>query len=93
MATVIRIKENEKTANMFDLLQNTIYYGLDKPEIVRALLAEKTWEIKNQNRPFGLDNETKLKIRKAYQSYKDGKVIEVKNENLEDFLENLANNI
>ncbi len=48
MSTIIRIKENEILQESFGILQGTIYSGLDKTEIIRALIAEKVWTIKNQ---------------------------------------------
>lgn len=93
MSTIIRLKENEKTAEMFEVLQNTLYAGLDKTEIIRAILAEKVWSIKTQisanNAALKLTPKTKLKVQKAYQSHKNGKSISVKNDNIENFLENL----
>ena len=94
MSTIIRLKENEKTAEMFEILQNTIYTGLDKTEIIRAILAEKVWSIKTQistnNTTLKLNSKIKSKIKKAYQSHKNGKSISIKNENIESFLQNLA---
>jgi hypothetical protein len=92
MSTIIRLKENETTAEMFEILQNTVYTGLDKTEIIRAILAEKVWSIKNQmsknNTTLELNTKTKTRFKKAYQSHKNGKSISVKNENIENFLEN-----
>ena len=76
MPSIVRLKQTEATTQMFELLQNTIYAGLGKTEILRTILAEKTWEIKNQ-------------IKKAYQSHKAGKSISVKNKDIEEFLETL----
>lgn len=95
MSSIIRLKETEKTLEMFEILQSTIYSGLDKTEIIRAILAEKTWAIKNQisvnNFNLKLDPKTRLKVQKAYQSHKEGKSIKVKNDQIKNFLENLAN--
>ena len=94
MSTIIRLKENQKTAEMFEILQNTLYTGLDKTEIIRAILAEKVWSIKTQisthNTILKLNPKTKTKLKKAYQSHKKGKSISVKNDDIENFLENLA---
>lgn len=92
MSSIVRLKENETTAEMFELLQNTIYAGLGKTEILRTILAEKNWEIKSQmaNNNYGLDPATKTKVKKAYQSHKAGKSISVKNKDIENFLENVA---
>jgi len=93
MSTIIRLKENENTAEMFAILQNTLYKGLDKTEIIRAILAEKTWLIQNQislNNPAHLDSETKEKIKKAYESYKAGKTVKVKNSEIDKFLGSLS---
>jgi len=93
MSTIIRLKENEKIAEMFAILQGTLYDGLDKTEIIRAILAEKVWSIKNQmsanNTTLTLNPKTKTKIKKAYQSHKEGKSVLVKNENIENFLADL----
>jgi len=92
MSSIVRLKETETTSQMFELLQNTIYAGLGKTEILRAILAEKTWEIKNQmtsSGNYGLNPATKSKVQKAYQSHRAGKSISVKNQNIEEFLENL----
>jgi uncharacterized FlgJ-related protein len=92
MSTIIRLKENENTAEMFAILQNTLYKGLDKTEIIRAILAEKTWLIQNQtslNNPSHLDSKTKEKIKKAYESYKTGKTVKVKNSEIDKFLESI----
>ena len=43
-----------------------------------------------ENYFFKLNPKTKSKIKKAYQSHKNGKSISVKNENIENFLQNLA---
>jgi hypothetical protein len=94
MSTIIRLKENEKTAEMFEVLQNTIYAGLDKTEIIRAILAEKVWSIKvkmSANSNLSLNPKTKTKVKKAYQSHKAGKSISVKNKDIEKFLENVVN--
>jgi len=94
MSTIIRLKENEKTAEMFEVLQNTLYTGLDKTEIIRAILAEKVWSIKTQmstnNNILKITPKTKMKLKKAYQSHKSGKSISVKNEDIKNFLENVA---
>ncbi|MEI6728964.1 MAG: hypothetical protein WCK98_04955 [bacterium] len=94
MPTIIRLKENETTAQMFEILQSTLYSGLDKTEIIRAILAEKVWSIKTQislnNATLGLTSQTKTKLKKAYQSHKEGKSISVKNSDIENFLENLV---
>jgi|688.fasta_scaffold18514_7 hypothetical protein len=91
MSSIVRLKENETTAEMFELLQNTIYVGLGKTEILRTILAEKNWEIKSQmaNNNYGLDSATKTKVEKAYQSHKAGKSIFIKNKDIENFLENV----
>ena len=90
MPSIVRLKETEATTQMFELLQNTIYAGLGKTEILRAILAEKTWEIKNQMKNnYGLDSTIKSKVKKSYQSHKAGKSISVKNQDIEEFLENL----
>lgn len=94
MSTIIRIKENQKTIEMFELLQNTLYSGLDKTEIIRAILAEKVWSIKNQMATNNIDLELSPKVKasviKAYESHKKGKSVTVKNNQIENFLENLA---
>jgi len=94
MSTIIRIKENPKTEEMFELLQNTLYSGLDKTEIIRSILAEKVWSIKNQmannNLNLELSPKTKVKIKKAYQSHKSGKSISVKNNQIDSFLKSFA---
>ncbi len=90
MSSIIRLKENETTSEMFELLQNTVYTGLGKTEILRAILAEKVWQIKSQaSDNNGLNLSTKTKVKKAYGSYKSGKSTRVKNENIEEFLETL----
>ncbi len=94
MSTIIRLKENENTAEMFEILQNTLYKGLDKTEIIRAILAEKTWLIKTQmkdnNPALKLSFDTKSKLMEAYESYKNGKTTTVKNSDIENFLKGLA---
>ena len=95
MNTVIRIKENSNLEEMFDLLQRTLYSGLDKTEIIRALIAEKVWTVKNQiaaNKidPTSLSPRIKQKLVKAYQSHQEGKSIKVQPEQIGAFLEKLA---
>jgi hypothetical protein len=88
MSSIIRLKETETTDEMFEILQNTIYAGLGKTEILRAILADKTWEIKSQmsmtNQYF--NKHTKSKLKKSYQSHKQGKSIIVKNQDVKEFL-------
>jgi len=98
MSTIIRLKENEKIAQMFELLQNTIYCGLDKTEIIRAILAEKTWSIKTQMSANSTTlelTETKIaEIEKKIDNYYAGKskTTKIKNsKELTTFLDKLAN--
>ena len=95
MNTIIRIKENENLEEMFGVLQGTIYSGLDKTEIIRALIAEKVWSVKNQIAvnsidPATLPIKTRQKVVKAIQSHKDGKSIRVKSGQIGTFLETLS---
>ncbi len=96
MNTIIRIKENENLVEMFDLLQGSIYCGLDKTEIIRALIAEKVWSVKNQMATNNISStslspKTKQKVIKALQSHKDGKSIKVKSTEIGAFLDKISN--
>lgn len=93
MSSIIRIKENPTLQEMFDLLQSTLYSGLDKTEIIRSLIAEKVWSIKGEisQRPsLDLTTAQKQKVTKAIQSYQDGKYKIVAKEKVQDHLTNLA---
>lgn len=95
MNTIIRIKENENLEEMFGVLQGTIYSGLDKTEIIRALIAEKTWMVKNQIAvnsidPATLSIKTKRKVVEALKSHKSGKSIKIKSNQIGEFLEQLT---
>lgn len=92
MSSIVRLKETETTTEMFEFLQTTVYAGLGKTEILRAILAEKTWEIKSQllkNEQYSLSPITKAKLQNSYNNYKQGKSTLVKNQDIEEFVENL----
>lgn len=48
-------------------------------------------QLNNSN--LRLNPQTKTKLRKAYQSHKEGKSISAKNSNIENFLENAVRQV
>jgi len=75
MTSIIRIKENDEIREMLALLQNTIYKGLGKTEILRVLLAGKSWEVRQQISI--LDNTTKASDQNIKESAEGVKITDL----------------
>jgi hypothetical protein len=78
---IIRLKENDDIASMFQTLQSTKFRAMDKTEILKSLLAQAVYQIEMESNQYGFvryNSKAREKAKKSLDKFRESAIEKAK---------------